>query len=767
MAQNVFDASLERNNQLNRNPFDWSHVWNGTTKHGTITPVFCELVPQKHSIRINPEFGLEMMPMVFPVQTRQFARLNFFKVTLRSLWEDYMDYISNYRDDLEEPYLLPDEQAFKKAFLTGTLGDYLNIPTRGVSTSSNSTGDVSRYTIPGIDCLDKSMFVSGSPAKEVFSVGIRDNDFSSLMSSCINAVSASSSNSSIPTVSSVNNSLIVALTVSRSISVDVQSLSFSFSFLLQGDVSRFNFSKNPSIAVCWSGSAFSSAIVLSQVEASFKTLLDRSLLYKFSVKLTSDELDSLRALKQTSNEPFVFLVGLDFHSKDGSTDHSFIYNPSNLELVITSLSSSDDETSYSTTPFATQLNPDNLRLLAYKFRAYEAVYNAFYRDVRNDPFIIDGRPVYNKWLPTMKGGADSTPYELHQCNWERDMFTTCIPSPQQGRAPLAGLTVYDAVTTNEDGSYSVRKATALVTEDGAKYGITYNVSEDGQTLETVDYEPLSDKTEVVPIRSALDLVNSGLSIETLRMTNAYQKYLELNMRKSFTYKAIMEGRYDVNLRFDELLMPEFIGGVSREMSMNVSEQSVDQQSTSDNGLYKDALGSKAGIAGVYGKANSNIECFCDEESIVIGLLTVTPVPIYTQMLPKDYTYRSVLDHWAPEFSAIGYQPVTYKEMCPLNVSNQSDISKLEDTFGYQRPWYEHVAKYDTAHGLFRSNMNGFLMTRFFRGFPELGGAFLKVDPNVVNQVFSVTEFTDKIFGYVKFNCVVQSPIPRVAIPRID
>ncbi len=766
MAQNVFDASLERNNQLDRNPFDWSHVWNGTTKHGTITPVFCELVPQKHSIRINPEFGLEMMPMIFPVQTRQFARLNFFKVTLRSLWEDYMDYVSNYRDDLEEPYLLPDEQAFKKAFLTGTLGDYLNIPTRGVAVSSSSTHDISPYTIPGIDCLDKSMFVSGSSAKEVFSVGIRDNDFSSLKSSCIAAVSASSSISIIPTVSSVDNSLILALSATRSIDVETQSLSLLFRLEFKGDLSYFDFSKKPSIAVCWSGSAFSSAIVLSQVKVAFKGI-PRDLVYEVSVDLTPGELDSLRALKKSPNEPFVLLVGVDFHSKDGSTSHSFNYDPSDLNLVVSSLSVSDEETAYSTTPFATQSNPDNLRLLAYKFRAYEAVYNAFYRDVRNDPFIVDGRPVYNKWLPTMKGGADSTPYELHQCNWERDMFTTCIPSPQQGRAPLAGLTVYDAVTANEDGSYSVKKATALVTEDGAKYGITYNVSEDGQTLETVDYEPLSDKTEVVPIRSTLDLVNSGLSIETLRMTNAYQKYLELNMRKSFTYKAIMEGRYDVNLRFDELLMPEFIGGVSREMSMNVSEQSVDQQSTPDNGLYKDALGSKAGIAGVYGKANGNIECFCDEESIVIGLLTVTPVPIYTQMLPKDYTYRSVLDHWSPEFSAIGYQPVTYKEMCPLNVAAQSDISKLEDTFGYQRPWYEHVAKYDTAHGLFRSNMNGFLMTRFFSGFPELCGAFLKVDPNVVNQVFSVTEFTDKIFGYVKFDCVVQSPIPRVAIPRID
>lgn len=763
MAQNVFDASLERNNRLDRNPFDWSHVWNGTTKHGTITPVFCELVPQKHSIRINPEFGLEMMPMVFPVQTRQFARLNFFKVPLRALWEEYTDFISNFREDLEEPYLLPDEQAFKKAFLTGTLGDYLNIPTRGMRSSTSTPLFVFPAEFLDSICTEGKSYglVYNNVLPDLFNEILETMTFQNILSDC-------PSISSDRKIYSWNIGPNITSTIFlHGFRITIASIDYipdviSYKFKLENYENGIAPFEASSILMNGDGKVPHAPAYLNPDVQAFVRHESGTYYMEFIIKISPE---NKALLEKNRGDYLSVIIGTDFRRT--SSGKTFSLNIQNHTVNVSSNIFTDEETSYQTTPFATKSNPDNLRLLAYKFRAYEAVYNAFYRDVRNDPFIVDGRPVYNKWLPTMKGGADSTPYELHQCNWERDMFTTCIPSPQQGRAPLAGLTVYDAITTNEDGSYTVQKATALVTEDGAKYGITYNVSEDGQTLETVDYEPLSDKTEVVPIRSTLDLVNSGLSIETLRMTNAYQKYLELNMRKSFTYKAIMEGRYDVNLRFDELLMPEFIGGVSREMSMNVSEQSVDQQNTADNGLYKDALGSKAGIAGVYGKGNGNIECFCDEESIVIGLLTITPVPIYTQMLPKDYTYRSILDHWAPEFSNIGYQPVTYKEMCPLNVAGQSDISKLEDTFGYQRPWYEHVAKYDTAHGLFRSNMNGFLMTRFFSGFPELGGAFLKVDPNVVNQVFSVTEFTDKIFGYVKFNCVVQSPIPRVAIPRID
>ena len=131
MAQNVFDATFDANNRIDVNSFDWSHVNNLTTNFGRITPVFCELVPAKGSLRINPEFGLELMPMVFPVQTRMFARLNFFKVTLRSLWEDYSDFISNFRDDLEEPYILPSENTFNRIFKTGRLADYLGVPTFG------------------------------------------------------------------------------------------------------------------------------------------------------------------------------------------------------------------------------------------------------------------------------------------------------------------------------------------------------------------------------------------------------------------------------------------------------------------------------------------------------------------------------------------------------------------------------------------------------------------------------------------------------------
>lgn len=743
MAQNVFDATFDASNRIDVNSFDWSHVNNLTTDFGRITPVFCELVPAKGSLRINPEFGLELMPMVFPVQTRMFARLNFFKVTLRSMWEDYSDFISNFRDDLEEPYILPDEFRFERMLKTNTLGDYLGVPTQKTTFSDYSTGGISRCTPEGGSSDRGFYFIKSSQS------------WDSIFDQWIGTIS------SIKTISCGTSSPEPDSTVYLSSSSNFHIAQYTSASLLFKLTTTFKFKDLPCRVMVYHKVSKSKFYVDSRFTISDdgKTAVLNVPLgnVKDRLNVTDDSKDCLVGI-------LIPASGLNSATTAINTGSLDVYSNSELS-----------EVTYANYPFQTaSSSADCPRLLAYRFRAYESVYNAYYRDIRNNPFVVNGRPVYNKWLPTMKGGADITSYELHQCNWERDFLTTAVPNPQQGaNAPLVGLAVGDVVTRSEDGTLSVQKQTVLVDEDGSKYGVSYKVSEDGERLVGVDYDPVSEKTPVTSINSYAELAalateqGSGFTIETLRYVNAYQKFLELNMRKGFSYKQIMQGRWDIDIRFDELLMPEFIGGISRELSMRTVEQTVDQQSVSSQGQYAEALGSKTGIAGVYGSTPNNIEVFCDEESYIIGLLTVTPVPIYTQLLPKDFVYNGLLDHYQPEFDRIGFQPITYKEICPMNSDNSASSGFMEKTFGYQRPWYEYVAKYDSAHGLFRTDMKNFVMHRTFSGLPQLGKQFLLVDPSTVNQVFSVTEYTDKIFGYVKFNATARLPISRVAIPRLD
>lgn len=733
MAQNIFDATFDANNRIDVNSFDWSHVNNLTTNFGRITPVFCELVPAKGSLRINPEFGLELMPMVFPVQTRMFARLNFFKVTLRSMWEDYSDFISNFRDDLEEPYILPNYERFSKMCKTGSLGDYLGLPTFGVD-----YGDA--VSFKDKPCSANSRKFSTTSLSEVMNK-IRSDE--SVPGQLCGTAFNYDGRGAVLFDTEVSSTKIPDTVSQVGINISITGGSADVFEGCSGFLVHFSDDGTYDMDIPVTIVRSKDGVIGVQISSVDKNKLS-GIQGSFSLVLSG----------MTTAAPIEF-KGMSF-------------------LVVLEYYTLGNDVSYGTYPFATEGNPTRKRLLAYRFRAYESVYNAYYRDIRNNPFIVDGRPVYNRWLPTMKGGADKTRYELHQCNWERDFLTTAVPNPQQGpNAPLVGLAVGDVVTRSEDGTLSIQKQTVLVDEDGSKYGVSYRVSEDGERLVGVDYDPVSEKTPVTAINSYAELValateqGSGFTIETLRYVNAYQKFLELNMRKGFSYKQIMQGRWDIDIRFDELLMPEFIGGISRELSMRTVEQTVDQQSSSSQGQYAEALGSKTGIAGVYGSTTNNIEVFCDEESYIIGLLTVTPVPIYTQLLPKDFIYNGLLDHYQPEFDRIGFQPITYKEICPMNAAGNDDTNQLEQTFGYQRPWYEYVAKYDNAHGLFRTSMKNFIMSRVFKGLPQLGQQFLLVDPDTVNQVFSVTEYTDKIFGYVKFNATARLPISRVAIPRLD
>ena len=129
---NVFDKIGDIRNNVRRNNFDWSHDNNFTTGFGRIIPVFCTQVPAGSSLRINPTFGLQFMPMMFPVQTKVKAYLSAYRMPLRALWKDYKDWVSSANDqtsDLEPPYMEFQPDFGKKEILgVSGLSDYLGLP---------------------------------------------------------------------------------------------------------------------------------------------------------------------------------------------------------------------------------------------------------------------------------------------------------------------------------------------------------------------------------------------------------------------------------------------------------------------------------------------------------------------------------------------------------------------------------------------------------------------------------------------------------------
>ena len=802
MSQNIFDATLDPNNDVKVNNFDWSHANNLTTQIGRVTPIFCDLVPAKTSFRVNPRFGLQFMPMVFPIQTRMKARISWYRYPVRALWKDYKDFVGNFREGLEEPYInFNSGLRLQKMASTGSLGDYLGLPTTifgsfgsklesSVSSSvlsvkGNQFGGSSDFTylsgLPVISPQNLLAFNSLKPAPASVSSLSYDVTFESPGSTSVDdtlgiipvtdiapfsstsGVVISSSSRLTVTIpwkgSYVPDSSVLSLFNSGSIYA-IGSLSSQVEFILQ--LVSVSFSKDRNIEMVFS---FPSNVYNNPLEGA-----------QFSVFYNIFSSVGRRIKGDGSGWDFNLTpFGEHFTGvSSGIVQGSQTFKISDLNFsgegssaVFSVVSNKPVDVDISTSPWynSESVNKDKQqKILAYGFRAYEGIYNAYIRDTRNNPYYLNGQVQYNKWIPSDEGGEDNNLYELRYANWEKDFLTTAVQSPQQGNAPLVGITTYAQTVSNEDGTTTELVKTALVDEDGKKYGLSFKTSEEG--LEGVEYIELDNGTQVRQARSLYDLATSGISIPDLRMVNCYQKFLELNMRKGYSYKDIVEGRFDVKVRYADLLLPEFFGGVSRDIDVNSVTQTVDNNAASGSGDYATALGSQSGIAGVRGEANANIECFCDEESIIMGILIVTPLPVYTQLLPKHFTYRGLMEHYQPEFNLIGFQPIKYNEVCPIQAYNYNPDS-LTETFGYNRPWYEYAQKYDVAHGLFRTDLSNFLMHRVFNEKPELAQSFLLVDPEQVTDVFAVTETTDKIYGQIWLDITCKLPIARVAIPRLD
>lgn len=752
MSKNVFDKIQDVTTNVSKNTFDWSHANNFTGRVGKIMPIFCEQLPAGSSIKVNPTFALKFMPMMFPIQTRLKAYLSFFRVPLRALWTDYADFISSPNSDstLVAPYLSTSKTGtnldalFKKGALMGVSGlsDYLGVPVTYSYPAAESLVAVTQDN-PVCQSIDKNpaLIIVGGVGTQV----------------------------TIATAApALSNSTTARLRIGSNLVDDKNANDMQLCRVTM----RLSFDGNDAATAIQYYKVYSSMFFITTYKADSSTTVTIKSLVSLSVDddhfIVTDLDNGKKQLMLCWDVPVGKYDYIDFNCVADpavikSNDKKLKGAQDGVQLFeITPINSAAmSQTQCPYYGFCNSANKEQaIKLSAYPYRAYEAIYNGYMRNIRNNPFMINGKPVYNRFIPVNTGGEDKYDYDLYSANWASDAFTTAVPSPQQGTQPLVGLTTYTETAVTNGSTQTVLK-TALVDEDGNKYKVSYQSN--GSALTGVTYEKMSDDTAVSPVSSLYNLLQSGISINDFRNVNAYQRYLEMNMFKGYSYRQIVEGRFDCTVHYDTLLLPEYLGGITRDVTINPVTQMIE---VNGNGTYNGALGSQAGNGTCFGNSEYTIKGFCDEESIVMGLLTVVPMPVYTQPIPKFFLYRDRLDTFNPEFDHIGYQPIYTKELCPVN-QWLKDKAKMNTVFGYQRPWYEYCQKRDTAHGLFRTELRNFLMNRVFSGVPELGTEFTTVDDKSVNDVFSVTDVSDKILGQVYFDCTVKLPISRVVVPRLE
>lgn len=737
MAKNPFKQQQEYDSKPNRNNFDLSNQNHLTMDFGKFVPFLCLPTVPGDSFKISSAIGLKMLPMVFPVQTRMRAQVSYFWVPTRILWKEFKDWISGHRPELVHPYIVQDASFFSN----GSLSDYLGVPTSIVNSdrnynfvpalSANFTSYLSTERQIGFPDSPVSApfgiyFKDGEIAKPVFIPYIYADEIGAVIASgCLGfGCEITDPLVEIPKLSPdpgvIPDYIVVVADRDR-----VLDWSFHGWKTPEGQNARNLFS----------------AAAAGSKGVDFLVVSPQSDTYQHDVIEFANQ-----GLSNGSQVHYFVFFKYQSYQSLGVADHVDVYDSkvkqASFSFIVHSEGTNNSDTSVIGTPFSKESS--EIRLNALPYRAYESIYNAYFRSTVNDPFKVDGVEEYNRFVTNDESGADTTPYSLFSRNWELDPFTSALPSPQQGAAPLVGMSNLRTMQITDD--------------DGNVVDYDVTTAEDGSTI--VKLSATSPNASNKTNRIAMDIAQSGMSINDFRNVNALQRWLETNIRKGYRYMDFISGHHGVTPTHVEMDMPLFLGGYTRDVDVN----SVTNLSQGDL-----VLGDYAGTANLFSGSSHEIHHYCDDYGYLIGLICVYPDAVYSQNLPKDFLKSKVLDYYFPEFSNLGMQPITYEEITPIQrwLEKQTDQSiSLQDTFGYQRPNYDMIQRQDEAHGNFRGDMSNYLIHRSFSRSPELGHDFIAIDDGIVSPVFTISK-GHHIVGQIINQIFAKRPVPRVSIPRLE
>lgn len=124
---NIIFSSVKRQ-KAKRNNFDMRHTVDATCNMGELIPVMCEEVLPGDTWKINSEVMMRMLPLAAPIMHRINARVEYFFVPTRLIWDEFKDFITGGRDGLQTPQMPQLSLENLEAFLDyGMLPEHLGV----------------------------------------------------------------------------------------------------------------------------------------------------------------------------------------------------------------------------------------------------------------------------------------------------------------------------------------------------------------------------------------------------------------------------------------------------------------------------------------------------------------------------------------------------------------------------------------------------------------------------------------------------------------
>ncbi len=753
--KNIF---LNRENdkpKYDHSSHDWSYTSHLSARFGRLIPASVLECPPGTYLDIRPNMDFDLMPMTFPLQSKVTAHLSFFSVPMRILWENFDDFLTGVGN-----HVLPYIKRGEMWCPTGSLADYMNLPTEHINESSFAEHLESDYW----------RFANTSFVNIPLNTDFRLSDYlSNNFTSPFRYVNLYKPCKFAP---DVDENLIVSILSSRqhnSTTINSSSL-----FVIYSRPQSFSDENNRIYPLFLSHSNLSSSPVTLNGENLYRTQLRfgsfNQVQHDFINRLIEDgyEVRFAVLVEMKSNTALFEFAAINGHGTISGTSSDVGKQDLIITLPNTSQGFYDATYTYSRIyssameihPFL--INPQTGEpdepIPALPFRAYEFIYNYFFRNRKIDPFTIGGVEQSNNFLSNKGDGADAlTPVDFKKAPYEYDYFTTCLTNPQLGNAPLVGAT-----TNSSDVIEQIMHFVPRLPNGDPDTANAYDVGVefDGKTGNAIGITNYSENANKTNLARLTDLIKFGVSINDLRQVSAYQIYLEKSQRTDGQYEKYHEEFYGITPPTGENF-PVYIGGFDRVVSIGKLQSTVESQ-VADNPVRP--LGSFAGVGQLRMAPNDNpiIRTFLPEWSYVIGILWFSVTPVYTQSLPRMFMRRTKLDFFHPLFNSIPPQPIYKKELAILQMA----ANDRNDLFGYQAPWREFCTRLDEAHGAFRNTMKDYLLQRQFFTAPDLTADFIYINSEDLTNIFSYTIDDDKIFGAIHFNIKSTNEVAQRSTPHI-
>lgn len=376
--------------------------------------------------------------------------------------------------------------------------------------------------------------------------------------------------------------------------------------------------------------------------------------------------------------------------------------------------------------------PQNYRVSSLPFRAYQLIYNEYYRDQNlTEPVDI-----------SLLSGFEDTLHalnllQLRRRAWEKDYFTSALPWLQRGpevSVPVQGSNgsldvVYDteAETTQRWIDSDNRSF-----ENGVAYDAVFSMEGNPRLsrLIAVNGGVNNRAPELNPNGTLkVNVDEMGININDLRTSNALQRWFERNARGGSRYIEQILSHFGVRSSDARLQRPQFLGG--GRMPISVSE--VLQTSSTDETSPQANMAGHGISAGI----NNGFKHYFEEHGYIIGIMSITPRSGYQQGVPRDFTKFDNMDFYFPEFAHLSEQEIKNQEVF---LSADGDNDK---TFGYTPRYAEYKYHQSEAHGDFRGSLSFWHLNRIFENRPNLNTTFVECKPS--NRVFATSETEDDKF----------------------